>query len=478
MFHRSFRLSRRRLAFYYTVVMSFILSLSGIVVYKLIVHARWLNLDAEMKLVAAVLEDAIEPSLQRPGQLDAAAEQHLPGLCREVSQCQTQSIEALSKVFQGRRSLLYQVQSGNYCARFKNRQGEQVAVLLLPANTPQPCNHPDFWKTRTDSQGQYYHQAYYPLYTVDRQLWGSLQIVRSLNPLDSYLFRVEIVLLILILTGIAGVGISSWWLAGIALRPAQHSYEQMQQFTADAAHELRTPLAALRAMVQTGLRSSDLSVEEAREVLQVAERQSQRLTVLVQDLLLLGQLDQQGTGGASADCHLNRLLEQLVEEFTAMAQTANLRLGLELQTTKLLSIAADENQLYRALANLLSNAIQYTPAGGQILLSLSQVASVAVIRVQDTGVGIPLEEQQRIFDRFYRVKRDRSRHTGGSGLGLAIVQEIVRYAGGSIEVESEPGSGSTFTVRLPIHYESDSHLMEHRDRSDLPASGIPLSQGD
>jgi len=233
------------------------------------------------------------------------------------------------------------------------------------------------------------------------------------------------------------------------MKPIYASYRQIQQFTADAAHELRTPLAASQATVESALLMPQLDEKEAREILRTIDRQNRRLTQLVADLLLLARMDNQPIADRRQLCCLNDLVSDLVEELAAMAIASEVALTSELRVQQL-NVVGDSDQLYRLVANLIVNAIQYTPAGGKVTVILDCSHIEAIIQVQDTGLGIAATEQGRIFDRFYRVNSDRSRHTGGSGLGLAIAQTIARAHHGSLSTRSELGCGSTFILRLPL----------------------------
>ncbi|MBW4637488.1 MAG: two-component sensor histidine kinase, partial [Gloeocapsa sp. UFS-A4-WI-NPMV-4B04] len=240
------------------------------------------------------------------------------------------------------------------------------------------------------------------------------------------------------------VGGSSWWLSGLAMQPIYQSYRQIQQFTADVAHELRTPLAATQATVESALRFN--SVEpETQDILHAIERQNKRLSELVADLLLLARMERQPLP-IRQQCCLNDIVSDLVEELATLALGASVELTADINVDKPLIVVGNEEQLYRLISNLIVNAIQYTPTGGQVTVILDQSDYHAVISIQDTAKS----EQSRIFERFYRVDSDRSRHSGGSGLGLAIAAVIVQAHAGSLQVQSELGKGSTFTIRLPV----------------------------
>ena len=232
------------------------------------------------------------------------------------------------------------------------------------------------------------------------------------------------------------------------MKPIYASYRQIQQFTADAAHELRTPLAASQATVESALLMPQLDEKEAREILRTVERQNRRLTQLVADLLLLARMDNQPIPYRPQLCCLNDLVSDLVEELAAMAIAREVALTSELRVHQPLTIIGDSNQLYRLVSNLIVNAIQYTSPGGKVTVILEKSDHLVVIHVQDTGCGIAAEDQRQIFDRFYRVNSSRDRVTGGSGLGLAIAQAIALAHGGSLTVQSKLGTGSIFTLRF------------------------------
>ncbi|MHC5718447.1 MAG: sensor histidine kinase, partial [Nostoc sp.] len=171
---------------------------------------------------------------------------------------------------------------------------------------------------------------------------------------------------------------------------------------------------------------------------------------LVGDLLLLARLDQHQLAGEHHLCCLNDVISDLIEELAFLAIEAQVKLVQQVQTPKKVCILGNEEQLYRLISNLIINGIQATPNGGQVTVTLESGDRYALIIVQDTGIGIALEHQGRIFGRFYRINKDRSRANGGSGLGLALACAIARAHRGSIQVQSQLNKGSTFTVKLPL----------------------------
>jgi two-component system OmpR family sensor kinase len=402
-----------------------------------------MTLDRELESVAGTLHDSIEPILKQPARVEPAVKQLLPELCLVDERCLTNTghIE---------RHSLSAIRQGHYYVRFLDRSGRLVAVAgILPEGLPSTSGE-QLWKTLKDSQGNRYDQLSLSLHTRDNRPWGYLQVGRSLKEFDDYLAAVKLILGLGLPIAMVLVGVSSWWLAGLAIQPLYQSYEQIQQFTADAAHELRTPLAAIRATVESVLRTPHLSDAEARDIFRTIGHQNQRLTQLVADLLLLARLERQPVPMRRELCCLDDIVGDLVEELEALAVSAKVTLMSEIRVRQPLNVMGDEEQLYRLVSNLMVNAIQHTPIGEKVRVVLDRSDHHALIQIQDTGIGIAPEEQARIFERFYRVSSARSRSTGGSGLGLAIARAIVQAHHGSLQVQSELGKGSTFTIRLPL----------------------------
>jgi two-component system OmpR family sensor kinase len=233
------------------------------------------------------------------------------------------------------------------------------------------------------------------------------------------------------------------------MKPVYFSYRQIQQFTADAAHELRTPLAAIRATVESTLSSDAIPELESRDTLQTINRQTVRLSELVQDLLLLSRMDLQLITLQKQACCLNEIVSDLVEEVSALAIQSNIALKLKVAHETAIYVNGNEDQLYRLILNVLINAIHYTPEQGKVEVSLALIDHHAIIQIQDNGIGISSTDLPNIFDRFYRVSSDRSRKKGGSGLGLAISMAIAKAHNGDIQAKSELGQGSIFTIKIP-----------------------------
>jgi two-component system OmpR family sensor kinase len=244
------------------------------------------------------------------------------------------------------------------------------------------------------------------------------------------------------------------------LERLQQSFEQQRAFVLDVSHELRTPLTALRGTIDVLLMDPNLPAD-VRAQLERISAETGRLIRLAANLLYLAQADT-GKQGVMAPVELDLLCLEVVQQARALKPGVRLRLGDEDQVT----VLGDRDLLKQLLLNLVENGLTYTPAGGQVTLSLSREGDHAAIRVTDTGVGIAPDDLPHIFERFYRAESGRRRAAGGAGVGLAIVDWVTRLHGGTIEVASELGKGSTFTVRLPL------------PPADTPTAGGPAAGDD
>ena len=222
-------------------------------------------------------------------------------------------------------------------------------------------------------------------------------------------------------------------------------FETQQRFIADVSHELRTPLTTIRGNLDLIRRSGHVDPESMTAMHSEAERMSR----LVRDLLLLAQADAGVTLQRTA-VEMDSLLLDVYRQARVIAQQANpgvtVRLGAEDQAT----VLGDPDRLRQLLLNLAENAVKYTPSGGTVTLGLERRDGWVRVDVADTGIGIPAEDVPHIFERFYRVDKARSREKGGTGLGLSIAQWIAQAHGGRLEVRSEAGDGTTFTLWLPV----------------------------
>ncbi len=274
------------------------------------------------------------------------------------------------------------------------------------------------------------------------------------------------------------VAASGWFLAGLAIQPVRDSYQHLKQFTADASHELRSPITLIQTNVQVALdelevtQAKESNVENYKQQLKVVERLTQRLGKLVNDLLFLARQDS-GIGAYDfSACPMDALLVEVVEEQQVIAAEKNISLLLQLIDSPKIetnpemmddwfTVMGNWEQLVRLFINLISNALRYTPERGRVEVELSRIEipnrSVLQVKVKDNGIGILPEALPRLFDRFYRVDPARShtsvntftKNSAGSGLGLSISKAILENHQGQIQIESAIGKGTTVSVTLP-----------------------------
>jgi two-component system phosphate regulon sensor histidine kinase PhoR len=226
--------------------------------------------------------------------------------------------------------------------------------------------------------------------------------------------------------------------------------EQMRiDFVANVSHELRTPLAAVLGALET-VADARSDGETTRRFLELAQRNAVRLQAIVSDLLELSSIESQATRMSVEPLGIGSPLRSAAAALAGAAESKGVALELEPIAPELPPIAGNHERLERVFTNLIENAIKYTPSGGHVQVRAQLSGRTLEVEVEDDGIGIPAVHLPRVFERFYRVDRSRSREMGGTGLGLAIVKHIVRAHGGNVEVESEEGRGALFRVRLPV----------------------------
>jgi heavy metal sensor kinase len=313
-----------------------------------------------------------------------------------------------------------------------------------------------------------------------------LVVATSLDEVNASIHR----LLVLLLTAgpavLGAAALVGWWLARKALRPVarmteqaagisierlderiampavddelarlartlnamldrlERGVEEKRRFVADASHELRTPLAVMRSELDVSLRSQVLP-RHAREVLASSAEEVERMSRMVENMLILARIDEGKLQLLRTKVDLEEVIRSVVESLHPLAERKGI--GLSMDGTESW-VRADRERLYQVVVNLVENGIKYVRAGGTVEVTTWARGAENGFVVQDTGPGIPADVQPRIFDRFVRVDRARSRDEGGSGLGLAICREIVEAHRGRVWVESEPGKGSSFFVAL------------------------------
>jgi two-component system phosphate regulon sensor histidine kinase PhoR len=222
-----------------------------------------------------------------------------------------------------------------------------------------------------------------------------------------------------------------------------------QDFVANVSHELRTPLSLIKSTAETLIDGAKDDPVVATRFLEIIDKHANRLTLLIDDLLLLAKLDSGRIEMKFRALELSEAAQDALDDFGIMARARNVTLTNAVPAG--LVARADPERLRQVLSNLIDNAIKYGRAEGHVTMSGRIIdAGHVELSVRDDGPGIPMEAKERVFERFYRVDKARSREQGGTGLGLAIVKNVMQAHGGEVRVESAPGQGTTFFLRLPV----------------------------
>ncbi|HEY9599679.1 MAG TPA: HAMP domain-containing sensor histidine kinase, partial [Cyanophyceae cyanobacterium] len=297
----------------------------------------------------------------------------------------------------------------------------------------------------------------YSYYNGKKRLEGYIRVNESSEALENLLGNLRLGL------GLGGIfalilsGIGSQWLTRQSLKPVEQSFQQLKQFTADASHELRSPLTAIKTSVEVMRMHPDrIYSSDLKKLDRIADATNQMIR-LVEDLLLLARIDVIPSNKLRewVSIPLDKLLEDLLDTFEFLAQQRGITINFDVYPH--IYVLGNSSQLRRLFSNLLHNALQYTPAGGTVTLTLFPIDNWVIISVEDTGMGIDSQDLPHIFDRFWRADRARTCCEGGAGLGLAIAQSIVHSHGGEIAVNSTLDYGTCFQIRLPYK------ILENRD---------------
>jgi signal transduction histidine kinase len=263
--------------------------------------------------------------------------------------------------------------------------------------------------------------------------------------------RAELIDSLLMVNGalLAIAGVLSYWLAGVTLEPIQAAYNRQRRFLGDASHELRTPLAILQADLENERDASSITEKERAQVESHLE-EVMRMSRIVSDLLTLSRLDESdGITQTPTVLSLVELTEEAVQRLRSIAKREGITMEYASAMNQEVRVLAHKELLMQALSNVIKNAIVYNKKGGTVKVSLAKEGEQAMVRVEDTGIGIAEQDLKKIGSRFYRGDESRSRQTGGSGLGLAIVRSIMKQSRGSLQVESALGKGTIVTMRIP-----------------------------
>ena len=455
-----------RLTIWYLVVLGALLLLFGVIAYLMLSHSLYQSLDDSLKLGVAQLENSLEVDdggigFQNDNQFNFGE----------------QSIELV---------LLYD-DSGHLVQSWGKRvEIPQIYTLLNEALAGQSS-----FITSHTGNGQEIRLYVAPL-KGESGIPATVVVGRSTADVKDVLERFRYILMFAVLATVVLAGGGGLFLANRAFRPVgqitrtareieetdlsrrievlsedelgnlastlnqmiarlERAFNRQRQFTADASHELRTPLTVIQAESTLALRK-ERTENDYQKSLELISQEAVYMSALVDKLLFLARSD---TGKEQLDfeaVNLKQLLTDLASETEMLCQEKGLQ--FELGPLEDLIVRGDKVKLKQLFLNLLDNAIRYTPSAGTVSISVAKEGETAVVTIRDTGIGIPKEHIPHIFERFYRMDKARSRTEGGAGLGLSICQHIVEVHSGRIEVESQVGQGSTFSVFLPLSEKS------------------------
>ena len=282
-----------------------------------------------------------------------------------------------------------------------------------------------------------------------KEVAGYVRASQSLDGVDLAVDRLDWGLAMGSVVALVFSGVGGLWLMRQAMQPIEQSFYQLKQFTADASHELRSPLMAISSNAKVALKYPEGIREGDRDKFESIHSASGQMSQLTQDLLFLARTEKIPKHQRET-LDLTEMLEELIQLYQSQAQDKGVQLMMSCQHG--LTICGDGSQLNRLFTNLLVNALHHTSQGGKISVECRALMTQAMIQVQDTGVGIESDQLSKVFNRFWRAESARSCDQGRSGLGLAIAQAIVKAHQGSISVTSAVNRGSCFTVKLPLTF--------------------------
>lgn len=260
------------------------------------------------------------------------------------------------------------------------------------------------------------------------------------------LVNLALILLLVWLAALAAAFLISLKNANSSIKPVEDSYNRQKQFVADASHELKTPLTTINTNIDVLLSHKDSTIAEEEKWLGYIKSEAERMSKLTNDLLYLTRLDHTEDDQTRESSSFSDACENVLLTMEAVIFEKNIGFKYDIEPN--IVVNAPDSQLKQLVMILLDNAVKYTPKEGQIEMSLKAIHGSAVLKVRNTGDGISEEDRKQIFERFYRADKSRARESGGYGLGLAIAKAICESCGGSIAVDSEPGSYTEFTVRI------------------------------
>jgi two-component system OmpR family sensor kinase len=483
---------RVRLTLWYSVVLAVLLLLFSLTSYFLFSRAANRRTDADLAELANSFLVTFQDELKDPdksGGLQGAAQQAM--LEHHVRGDILLIVNAASKIVVRSADLRpFSAPANSFASRAVASSSFQNFVAVASQSDQR-------FQNIAGEKGGF--RAYSTRFSADGQSW-SLVILRSLHAQQEMLQQIRLAFAWLIPLGVLLAGCGGYFLARRSLAPVaamgkqaerigaanlherlevrnandelgrlartfnelldrlDRSFERQRRFISDASHELRTPVSILRGEAEVALSQVSRSPEEYRESLAVLHEEAQRLARIVEDLFTLTRADAGEYRLAQSDFYLDELAADCVRATRALAQAKNIALAAV--TAEEMLVRADEDLLRRMILNLLDNAIKYTPAGGDVSITCGSVRDGYELSVTDSGPGIPAEMQSRVFERFFRANRARSRTDAdsGAGLGLSIARWIAEAHLGRIELVRSDATGSKFTVRIPASSERSHSL--------------------
>lgn len=471
-----FKALKTRLLLSYLAVMTTILGLSGISVYQVLSQRLQQQLDNHLESLAQTaartlpvvhhefqehLEEAKDDLWQDGNDEPLLLESRNaigPGHNRNPWQSVTQInlpnnlSELMDKyrqeeIFQIRSDYLQSKAHGvewfDQQRRLMVREGDLFPPWDIPEMTPESGvkKQQDNLRTYTiPVMGEYRNSP---------QLLGYVRASESTEILEAELQRLRWGLGIGGLVALGLTAIGGTWLTRESLKPVERSFDRLRQFTADASHELRSPLTAIKTSVSVIQSHPErIHPSDTRKIAAIISAADQ-MSELVEDLLLLARMDDAGQHHPMP-IPLDEVLDDAVEPLLWLAQQKGVMLDYSPPAEGELLVEANGGHLRRLFANLVENALQYTPEGGRVTVLVMRQQHYVLVTVRDSGIGIAAADIPHLFDRFWRADKARSHRQGGTGLGLAIAQTIAHSYGGEITVSSRVGQGSCFQVRLPL----------------------------
>jgi signal transduction histidine kinase len=319
----------------------------------------------------------------------------------------------------------------------------KLAIEKGSMNLYLPLNKAGGFETQSNPKSMVFTKAV----VVDGELLGYARVGQPLTNIDRAMSHIQVGLSLGVLFASVISGLGILWLISKSMQPLHTSIIRLKQFTADVSHELKTPVTAISTNSSVALKYADGMREGDREKFEMILSASKQMNRLLEDLLQLEGIERAERAPVNVATELSKVLSDVRRITNWLQQEKQIDLVLELQSE--LYIQCSEEELFQILQNLLENAFRYTPNGGRVTISASRERTMIVIRVSDTGIGISPDDLPKIFDRFWRADKARSRAEVGSGLGLSITKSLVTKLKGSIDAESKVDIGSTFTLRLP-----------------------------